>query len=100
MRSISNFFLISGGNKVRISLELPVSVQTNITGSLPIWKYFLERNVCKEKILQCSEQGLNDSQSDLQAEYYSLQECEEAFAILLIDVREVLNEKQLFETIT
>lgn len=46
MTSMPNFILVSGGNKVCISFELPVSVKTNITGSLPIWKYFLD--ICKE----------------------------------------------------
>lgn len=30
---------------------------------------------------------------------YSLQECEEAFVILLIDIRDVLNEEQLLQTV-
>lgn len=30
---------------------------------------------------------------------HSLQKCEEAFAILLIDIRDVLNEEQLLETV-
>lgn len=55
MRSIPYLFLTVEANKVCSSLELPVSVHTNTTGSLPIWKYFLQEDTCEKRYYKLRE---------------------------------------------